>query len=353
MLLYLLDANYERIRVIDDYTSLIWTERYSVFGDFKLVVPPTAAMKSLLTTGKVLSHDETTVMMVIEEVLDSTTDAGVRSLQISGRSLESILDTRVVTSGTLNRNWTSFGTVGQVVRRLVTQMCVDATELSEFDIIPELYVHDSTDGTPGLEIIQVSIKPKSLYDAVKELCDTAGYGFRIQRKLESPRLRFNIYNGENKPGVVFSTALDNLSSESMLDSIKDFRNIAYVTGHNGTIAQAPVPGTSVYIPGLRRRVMHVDGSDIEYDQAVISWADYREQLRQRGREALTKQKRQHLFDGEVTSTASHRYRISYDLGDTVYLMADGGEKFPVKVSEYIWSNDSSGLRSYPTFEAVE
>lgn len=353
MQLYVLDANYQRVAIVDEYESLIWTERYSVFGDFKLVVEPTQKMKNLLTTGKVLYHNETTVLMVIEEVYDATADDGSRTLEISGRSMEAILETRVVTGLTVNKNWTSSGTVGQVVRRLVTQICVDGLGLSEFDVIPELYVHDSTSGMPNLEIIQVSIKPKLLYDAVKELCDTAGYGFRIQRQPTSPRMRFQIYAGVDKPNIIFSTALDNISSQSSLDSTTNFRNIAYVMGVSGTIAQTTDGKVSVYIPGLKRRVLLVDAMDIEFDDDVILWADYREQLRQRGREELTKYRRQHLFDGEVISTGEHKYRYNYDLGDTVYLMDAGGKKYPVRVSEYIWAIDSTGLKSYPTFETID
>lgn len=353
MLLYLLDANYQRNTIIDEFESLIWTERYSVFGDFKLVVEPTLKMKRLLTVDKVLSHDETTVLMVIEEVLEQTADDGTLSLEISGRSMESILQTRVVTGRTLNTNWTGTGAVGTVVRQLVTQICVSGSGLSEHDVIPELYVNDSTASLPNLETIHVSIKPRNLYDAVKELCDTAEYGFRIQRMPTSPRLRFNIYAGSDKPNIIFSTALDNLSSQSTLDSTTNYRNIAYVLGYDGTIAQNTDGKVSVYTPGLKRRVLLVDGSDIEFDSSVISWDDYRNQLRQRGREELTKYRRQHLFDGEVTSNTSHKYRFNYDLGDTVYLMSDGGGKYPVRVSEYIWSIDSSGLKSYPTFEAIE
>jgi hypothetical protein len=58
MNLYTLDENFLRRDVIDEFHSVIWTERYTKAGDVNLVVPYDEANRSMLTEGTFLACRE-------------------------------------------------------------------------------------------------------------------------------------------------------------------------------------------------------------------------------------------------------------------------------------------------------
>lgn len=349
MEIYILNSNYKKSFYVDEFESFIWTERYKSHGDFKLVTSDTKRHREIYTEGSVLTHDKTHIGMMIESVLREESANGGRSLVISGRALTTLFESRAVTPNLPGKlSWISGGNVGQLVARLVNSICVDGLGLSPNDVIPELYAHNSTTTS---EFVSVSIEPKSLYTALKELCDSEDLGMRIQILEESPKLRFNVFEGVDRPKVVFSSTLDNITSESYLRSIGDYRNIAYVWGKDANKVEiVPARGVSVNITGLDRRVLHVDASDI--DPTDITTADYTSQLKRRGLEALAEHEKVNLFDAQLTGLDDYTYDLDYYLGDRVYFMDEDGVRKTVRITEYIWAWDQEGLRSYPTFEAV-
>ena len=96
MYLAVLNKHFDIAYVIDDYKSIIWTERYASYGDFELVVPGTAENLAKFEADTYLYTAESNKLMVIEQV-EWTTEFGKNStITVKGRSLESILDRRVV-----------------------------------------------------------------------------------------------------------------------------------------------------------------------------------------------------------------------------------------------------------------
>src|SRR5690606_15523294 len=95
MELYTLDEQLRRSDVVEGYESLIWTERYSAWGDFELVFPSTRQARSLLRVGTRLAFSRSHRVMTVE-TLENTVDAeGVQLLKVTGRSMEAVLDDRV------------------------------------------------------------------------------------------------------------------------------------------------------------------------------------------------------------------------------------------------------------------
>lgn len=353
MNIYLLNAAFVRFGVIDEFETFIWAERYADSGDFELTISPTLRMRELLLPGKYISHSETSRLGVIDEVLIQENEVGAKIMTVTGRLMEAILDTRVITSYNFNgtRSMSITGSIGDVVASMVSKICVHGLGVvGPDDIIPELYVAN-TSGTT--DVYKVGIKTQSLYTSVKEVCDSERLGFRIQLLPTSPRLRFNIYKGVVRPNVVFSSALDNLSEESYLKSHKSYRNMAYVIAKDeARVEIVPAPGVSIYATGFKRRAMVVDASDIDPADSN-TWDEFRDLLKRRGLEALAASQRLTLFDGSLTAFNPYIYRTHYSLGDIVTQIDEYNNKSQVVVSEYIWTHDQQGLRAYPTFTAVE
>ena len=86
MIIYLLNKNFEKVRVIDDYISLIWTDRYNEAGDFELYLEATLPNVSAYQIGMYLSNTESEHMMLIETIeIKSDLEDGSK-LIVSGRS---------------------------------------------------------------------------------------------------------------------------------------------------------------------------------------------------------------------------------------------------------------------------
>lgn len=352
MEIYTLDAAYSRTAIVDQFDSLIWTERYSDLSDFILVVKDTAANRSQFRDGVFLTHNLTDRMMVVESQLREVTDLGLHTLKIQGRGFESLLKNRTVTPfpiGTTTWKSAAPATLGWVATRMVSHHLVLGEGLMAEDVVPEMYTADTTEGT---ELVSVAVELGDMFDRVKSLCDSGKLGFRIQLLPTSPKLRFNVYKGRDLRHVVFSSTLDSLTSESHLHDIKDYKNLAYVWGKDAKESKVvAAPGLSVYRTGIMRRVLHVDAGDI--DPAESTAAVYDDQLKQRGLEALAEFNKVDIFDAQLTGLDPYEYRYTYSLGDVVTMLDANNRKHTAVITEYIWSWDGNGLKAYPTFTATD
>src|ERR1700754_175523 len=128
MEVYILDSLYRRTAVIDDHLSFIWTERMAANGDFKLVLNSTPANRNRFFEGTLLGINESYRVMVTETVEDTFDEEGRRTLTLSGKSLEGILENRAA-RGTLGDTtttpkWTLTGTPVEIAQQLFHDICV-------------------------------------------------------------------------------------------------------------------------------------------------------------------------------------------------------------------------------------
>lgn len=346
-----MDGAYVPYAVIDEYESFVWTERFQGHGDFILVAQPTAKLKKLLTFSSYLGLAESDFVMQVETVFNQTKD-GKTYLTVTGRTLTLLLDGRGVSG-----NWVGNGTAGYAMTNLVTIICKDGTGISPYDAIPGFYTENLTTAT---EIIQTKPEQaRDLHTVIKGVAEASGTGYRIVVKKPNgnPQIWFQAYNGTYRPELLFSVDNDTLLNPSYLQSIENYRNIAYVH-HKQGIRIVSKFGISPTISGYARKVITVNATDIEPADHVP--AVYDNLLIQRGVEAMASAdgRRINLYDGEVPTDIPYEYRKDYFLGDIVgYTPPEGAsisaEKQLVRITEYIRSCDSEGRKAYPTFSVVD
>jgi uncharacterized protein YrzB (UPF0473 family) len=352
MELYTLDSLLRRQEVIDKFESLIWTERYSAFGDFSIEVESTNATRALLSANTRLALDKSFRVMTCETVTDS---GGL--LKVEGRSLEAILLNRIVketlSNTTVEPKWVLTGTPGEIVRKLFNDICVLGT-LNAHDKIPFI-----TPGTPfpasnipePTPTITVEIPLKSLYDAIKELCDIYDLGFRLCRYYDTSKLYFDVYTGRDHttqqtilPAIVGSLELDNLRDATELTQIGEEKNVAYVFSPAGfEVVYADM--TSTDVDGFERKVLVVEATDIKEDADPIEASAA---MIQKGKEELLKNRSLYALDGELDPSFSSVYGTDYDMGDLITMQGANGMVNSMKVTEQIFVSDREGERAYPT-----
>lgn len=355
--LYILDSLLRRETVVDRYKSLIWTERFQSAGDFQLVVQSTLENRQKFKQGRWLALSESFRCMKIETVLDKTDDEGAALLEITGPSIEIILDDRVAFNVkddlTTNPKWVITDIPGNVARKVFQDICVTGV-LDIHDVIPYITNVDvlptDTIPEPG-DLVTVEIQPDSVYNVVKGICEPYDLGFRLLRNFDTSQLVFDIYSGVDRtsqqttyPAVIFSPDLENLKNTSELRSIAGVKNIAYVYSNLGfevVVATDVDPD----VIGFERQVLVVKMDDIEAgtDAATVTAL-----MQQKGREELAKVRSFQGFDGEVNQSSQYKYGTDYQLGDLVELHGKDGLANNMRVTEQIFVSDEEGERSYPT-----
>lgn len=355
MEVYVLDSLLRRQQVVDRFESLIWTERFKDAGDFELVIHSNRTSRGQFTKGTKLAVNTSFRVMTVETVEDTTDEEGRSLLTVKGSSLESVLHDRVARNSHADlqteKMWVLGGTPGDVARQIFNDICM-LGKLSASDIIPFIqpgtimpYSTLPESSTPVI----VQLPPKTVYKAVKDICDIYDLGFRLVRNFDLSQLYFDIYAGSDRTTrqteltpVIFSASNDNLQNTRGFESIEGSKNVAYVYSDFGSVI-VYADGVPEDVDGFDRRVLLVEVTDIDEGTPDVELMLY-----QRGKEELAKARGFSAFDGEINQNAVHRYGIDYNLGDICELQNKDGIVSYKRVTEQIFVHDEQGERSYPT-----
>lgn len=361
-----LNTSFEVIKVIDDYETLIWAERYSECGDFELYLPITNDVFSYIKNGNYLYLNESDRMMIIESIqLD--TDAEVEPLLfVSGRSLESILDRRIV--------WGQFSVSGQfgaVIQQLIQTHVTNPT-------IAERKINNFAVSGPSSEDYSLVNKDKidlqctgdNIYDIVSAYCSAYGIGFKVFREFDYNRFKFQLYAGKDRsyeqdvnPYVIFSPDFDNLLSSKYIESKKNLKTAALVAGEGEGVDRKKVEverNPDNPEKDLERRELFVDARDISSTGSksdgstyTIDDTTYNKLLTTRGNEKLLEFSEDQTFDCSIEPDASYKLNSDYFLGDIVQIVNEYGLSARARVTEVIRSVSNSKVGVYPTFTKIE
>jgi hypothetical protein len=359
--LYLLNPLFLPDTIVDDYYSLIWTERFQAYGDFELVVAFNDLNRQRFPRGTLLGRDDTYRVMVVE-----TTEVGIdednrRIITVTGWSLEKILELRVASDSWDNTTdhpyWSLTGTPGNIARTIFWEACV-SDPLDPLDEIPMMqpgnFFPADTLLEPSTEVT-MQVPVGTVYDRIKEICEKYDLGFRLVRSDNAAQLFFNIFAGNDRSSsqtvlesVIFGQDLDNMANLKELASIANYRQVAYVFAPAGT-GVVYDSTASMTASGLNRRVLLVEATDVTTDFVTESGLPLDEILTERGTDALEKARKTMIFDGEVSQYGKYQEGVNYLLGDVVEMRDLDRVKKLVRVQEVIRASDSQGQRTYPSF----
>lgn len=348
-----LDKNFEILHILDDFKSLIWTIRYSTYGDFEIYSAMTENIKKFFQEGNYLIREDSDRCMIVEGfVLSSDLESG-SNVTITGRSLESILDRRIIWNQTILD-----GKLEGQIEKLLNQNAISPSVTARK--IPGLVFKYSNDSRIEALTIQAQFTGDNLYEAIKKICDSFHLGFKITLN-DQNQFVFQLYLGEDRsydqetnPYVVFSPNFDNLVDSSYVESKSSFKTVTLVAGEGeGSDRKTLVTGDNTS-SGLNRRELFTDARDISSTtvDGELTPAQYNQLLKQRGDEHLTEYTEIKSFEGEAETTILYQYGEDFTIGDIVQVENEFGFTERVRVVEFIRSVDENGRRAYPTFEIV-
>lgn len=353
MNIYVLDTSFEVIGVIDDYTSVIWTTRYTTPGDFELYLAADSRNIRLLAIDNYLVREQdfwdgkAQNVMVIRN-LNLTTDAeNGDNLIATGTDLKGILKRRVINGQTLLS-----GSVTACIRQLINDHIVSPTDtdraVSGFRI--------GADDIINTHSMQAQITGANLADAVAEICERFGYGYNVS--IDNGFV-FNIFEGIDRsldqsenPRVIFSSEFDNLISSTYDFNSSEYCTTAYVAGE-GEGVDRKIAETGGDVTGLDRYEVWVDARNASSNEGEVSEADYLAMLEQQGTEEIAARAVTTSFEGEIDDTVNYSVNKDYFLGDKVQIANDYGITSSARIVELIEAEDETGVSIIPTFSKME
>lgn len=354
--LYVLDASFETLAVVDVYISSVWTERYNECGDFELEVPMTEVTKELFVEGRYLVRNDSEYVMVIETLEPTYDPENGDILTVSGRTAENFLERRII--------WgivTASGNLETVVSKLIDENVINPSDsnrkISEIQYSPSSITAGNID---------VQYFGDNLYESVEALCKNESVGFKMV--LLDKKLVFSLYAGLDRSYeqtendyVVFSHAFGNLISSEQVISNKLLKNVCLIAGEGeGPERMQTSVGNSA---GLTRREIFVDAGSVsqrtgerdpETDEEILyPDEEYEKMLQQEGIDELTEHTTTDTFDGEINYNSTFQYGVDYTIGDIVSVVSPYSSNRKARITEFIRSSDATGDKEYPTFEILE
>ena len=373
-----LDKNYDGIAMIDTFTSAIWTVRYDEAGDFEIYTPVRLDYIQAMQIGNYLWNRDSDRLMVIETVEIETDAEEGPQLIVTGRSLESILDRRIVTS---SQNFS--GNLQSVLFAIIQNEVISSGGTRR---IPGFSLKTSSDSRiTSISISELSIRGENVYDVVCSLCQANKVGWRILPK-GAGGFEFELYVGVDRsyaqsvnPYVTFSPSFENLLNSNYIKSFKSYKNSIYAVGtyqkevvlqnkykdDNGewvveeqtTYEEAEVVtwqySETATPSGLARREMFIDNGGVNDGEQGGEYATWNAVNKEKAIAELGEHQTTTAFEGELEATRQYIYGEDFNIGDIVQVENEFGITGTVYISEIVFSQDANGITITPTFTSTE
>lgn len=278
MQVYVLDAEYNPIGVIDEAESVLWHKKYNDAGESEIYITCNETYLDLLKRGNYLfRYDDDMVCKIEKREIETDVENGDYII-VPATDICNILSGRIV-------RWLIVysGTVAGFIQKVLTDNVINPAQGARK--IPNFrFVLDTSNGAVFNEAIEVSTFTEDLLQLIITTCKTYNYGFRLTYDIYARQLVFRLYKGKNKAlptgaeYVEFSPQFSNILSSNYVEDGSNYKNVAYV-GYKGK--DEAVHLLSVYngmddgLPepsGEARREIYIDGTgtsrNISYDELL-------------------------------------------------------------------------------------
>ena len=348
MNIYVLNKQLEIVRVVDNYNSIIWTNRYYECGDFELYLSATPSLIYDLREDYILVREGYEDNAMIIENIKITTDVEEGNyLTVSGRCLKSILYRRIIWEQTQVK-----ADIEQCITTLINKNVINPTDTSRK--IDNLKLGNMIATETELS---AQYTGDNLGETITSICQSFGLGWDILLNIEQKTFTFILYSGADRsynqkenPWVVFSSEYDNLLSSEYTFSKQNYGNVTKVAGEGEGLARKYT--TLGNASGLDRYEIYTDARDISTNDGQVTEEQYNEQLTEKGKEQLAESVKTETFSGEVLQY-QYEYGKDYFLGDIVEVVNEYEMSAVSRITEVIESEDESGNYTIPTFSTWE
>ena len=238
---WILDGDFRKLDIIDDYTSLIWSRRYYEVSDFELYVRVTDKNMKLLnvdlsTTVRFVMRNDTKEVMRVEKIEISVDAEEGDFITASGRDLRCLMYQRV--------NYEKIS-LGNMIYSPITEETMDTEKVPIVDaiyklvednmlspavsqrVMPYLQMGDKPD-IPDASVNSIEItESDNIGEKIEELCEDFRIGWRAE--WNGSKIVFSCYEGiDRTKEVVFSEEFSNLITFKNTENLEDYYNVNFL-----------------------------------------------------------------------------------------------------------------------------
>lgn len=354
MELYIYSPAMERLGLVDEITSLVWTRRYSRSGEFKLLLPWTGKHGELLKLGRLVMKRGGGEAGEIQYINVSKSADGAQTMEVQGKFLISWLGKRILTAPVQTQ-----GAAHAILTALVADNCTGEGARA----IPNFEAKKSGQTQP--EILYAAEPFQSVQEAVEELAEGLELGVRVKTSQRTGKHTFCVYTGKDRtadnaqgnPPCVFCEEFDTVGTQEYTHSAENHKTTAYVGGEQSEDLAQIVEVIGGDKTGLARNEVYISASDIQRktenahgEQTVIGENAYRALLRARGSQEMKLYGKTVTMHSEAVQQANLTYLEDYDLGDKVTcLNRRWGLRVDVRITQIEESYEAAGASVAVTF----
>lgn len=346
MRMEIVDDEFTRLGVLNEYTMIQYTEKYSGVGSFELKCALNNYNVDLIRSDRILWIDEghAGIIQYIEKSSENEITA-------KGSMLTGMLKWRVVPL-----TYEAYKPVTEIFQELINSSFMTGDRKIKGFTFQKMYLYDS-------ENIRYQSTGKQLSDEFSELGDTYDYGFDIALNMKEKSFDFVLYRGKDKTigntqgndPVIFGTNFNNILNGEYIADSQSYRNYVYVAGAGeGKDRTVVEVAQQTGLTGFFRREVYIDARDIQKEniEQPLTDEEYKELLNQRGKSKLVEYKKIESYEAETRSDGytAFQYGKDYNLGDTVTIVDSVlGVELSAKVTEVVVTYSEEGYTVEPVF----
>ena len=325
MELYVFRCDRSLLGVVEAFEYLRWSRRYSHCGSFELKAIATPENTELLRLGHYLwkNDDEEAGLIEFAELIMQEQEFIV----VSGRFVTSFLARRIIWGTEILS-----GDLATAVNQLLQNHLLNPTD-------PERRIDGLTFIPEALGFsINTQASYRNLLDTVSGLCETADVGIKTVINPDTGVFAVKMYQG-TETQAVFSKEYENIIEQVFTQSLVDYASIALVGGEG----EGPerILATTGGGTGEERYEIFVDARDLQSEDFP---EDYNAALVFRGQERLAELAMVKSFDVSVNQYGNLQYKIDFDIGSQVRIIAKRwGLSIAARITEIEENYDQDGL----------
>ncbi|EGQ26762.1 hypothetical protein HMPREF9372_1242 [Sporosarcina newyorkensis 2681] len=325
---------------VDNYLSFSFSRNVHRPGEFQLVTNYRVQHADKLTINRLLmvGNDPMKIGIIRHKEIQLN-ENGEEILTVKGFQLGDILKQRITFPLTGAAYDVQDGPAESVMKHFVRRNCIELPDMA----FPFLEIASDLKRGPSIEW---QSRYKNLSEEIEAISRLTNIGWHIYPDLLIKRWIFDTYNGRNLsieqtelPPVIFSTAFDNIRTQTMIDSVMGFRNQA-VVGGQGEGAAREIALTELDASGLEKYVLFVDARDVMETSELYT----------RGEQQLKEHPHLVNLQSAILPHGPFRYQKDWDVGDLVTVeQVEWGLQLTTRVTEVQEIYERDGLELYVTF----
>lgn len=293
----IIDNKFNKLGVVDEYESFMFTKKYHGIGSFEFHLHSTNNNAEYLQKENIIFTTEDKAFIILYRQANTVDD----TLVVKGLELKSYFS-RWLTEPPRGQSHFKMTDRTGFIMTLLTGEALDRLGLPMFSV--------NLAGL-GKEITYQS-RYKNLAEELEKMSIYGGVGWDVRLDIKNKEFIIHLYEGVNRTSsqtenapAIFSVEYDNVSNQELIESRMDYANVAIVAGQGEGVEREIVRvGTNL---GLQTYETFVDARDIKISS----------ELPARGQEKLMGMQEIITFDSEVIADSNLVYEVDYNLGDLV------------------------------------